>query len=158
MGYIEENLTSDEKIIFTARVHPAIFLPPLLQFAIFIIFLIGTFNSTGTFVTVIRCLILLFGFSAIILGIKMLIIMLTTEFGVTNKRIIAKTGFIRRHSVEILLSKVESIIVNQNIFGRLLNLGTVKITGTGGTSESFRSIAEPVMVRTKINKIIEFYS
>jgi uncharacterized membrane protein YdbT with pleckstrin-like domain len=81
--------------------------------------------------------------------------MFTTEFAVTNRRLIAKTGLIRRQTLEILLSKVESVSVDQNILGRVLNFGTVTVTGTGGTSESFLAIVDPINVRNKINQIIE---
>jgi uncharacterized membrane protein YdbT with pleckstrin-like domain len=57
----------------------------------------------------------------------------------------------------MLLPKIESVSVNQNILGRLLNFGTVTVTGTGGTMESFRAIIEPLAVRQKINQIIEGY-
>lgn len=94
---------------------------------------------------------------SILLGIQALIVLRTTEFAVTNRRVIAKTGFIRRHTLEMLLSKVESVAIQQNILGRMLNFGTVTITGTGGTKESFRAIVEPIEVRKKINQIIEGY-
>ena len=81
--------------------------------------------------------------------------MLTTEFAVTNRRVIAKTGFIRRRTLEILLQKVESVAVYQDILGRLLNFGSVTVTGTGGTRERFRMIVKPSAVRKKINHIIE---
>jgi uncharacterized membrane protein YdbT with pleckstrin-like domain len=99
----------------------------------------------------------MFFFYSIGLGIRALIIMLTTEFCVTHRRVIAKTGFIRRHTLEMLLPKIESVSVNQNVLGRILNFGTVTVTGTGGTQESFKSIIEPIEVRKKINRIIERY-
>jgi uncharacterized membrane protein YdbT with pleckstrin-like domain len=83
-----------------------------------------------------------------------IIIMVSTEFGVTNRRIIAKTGFIRRQSLEILLSKVESVFVNQTILGRMLNFGTVTVTGTGGTRGSFRAIVNPIEIRKEINLLL----
>ena len=84
--------------------------------------------------------------------------MLTTEFAVTNRRVIAKMGFIRRHTLEMLLLKIESVAVQQSILGRLLNFGTVTVTGTGGTREGFKAIVEPLAARSKINQIIEHYT
>jgi uncharacterized membrane protein YdbT with pleckstrin-like domain len=98
-----------------------------------------------------------FFISSIVLGLQALIMMFSTEFGVTNRRVIAKTGFIRRHTLEILLPKIESVSVNQNIIGRLFNFGRVTVTGTGGTKESFIAISDPINVRKKINQIIESY-
>ena len=97
-------------------------------------------------------------FYSIILFIRGIVTLKTTEFAVTNRRIIAKTGFIKRNSVEILLLKVESISVRQNILGRLINIGPLTITGTGGTKEIFRAIAEPLSIRHKTNQVIEHYT
>jgi uncharacterized membrane protein YdbT with pleckstrin-like domain len=91
------------------------------------------------------------------MGIRALIIITTTEFAVTNRSVIAKRGFIRRHTLEILLLKVESISIDQNIIGRLINFGNVTITGTGGTRETFRLIVESVAVSSNVNQIIERY-
>ncbi len=92
---------------------------------------------------------------SILLGLQAAIVIFTTEFAITNRRVVAKTGFIRRHTLEMLLPKIESVSVNQNVLGRLLNFGTVTVTGTGGIRESFRGIIEPVGVRKNINQIIE---
>jgi len=173
MSYIQDNLTPNEKVLFFARVHPAVFLPSIVLFvttiAIFIYSLtlvvqVNTPGSpppqisgraiAGSFILCISGFLFLY---SILLGLQAIIIIFTTEFAVTNKRVIAKTGFIRRHTLEILLPKVESVAVHQNILGRLLNFGTVTVTGTGGTKESFRAIVEPIAVRRKINQIIEGY-
>ncbi|MDO9301807.1 MAG: PH domain-containing protein, partial [Anaerolineales bacterium] len=90
--------------------------------------------------------------------IETAVIMLTTEFAITNKRIIAKRGYIHQNTLEMLLPKVESINVYQNIMGRIFDFGTVTIIGTGGTKESFKAIIAPVTVKKKINQIIEHYT
>ncbi|XLV70956.1 PH domain-containing protein (plasmid) [Ralstonia syzygii subsp. celebesensis] len=55
----------------------------------------------------------------------------TTELAVTNRKVIAKVGFIRRDTIEMLLGKVESVQVKQSIFGRIFNYGTIIISGAG---------------------------
>src|SRR5262249_28088939 len=77
-----------------------------------------------------------------------------SEFAVTNKRVIVKVGFLRSHSVEILLAKVEGITVDQDMFGNLFNYGTIRITGTGGTQETFDRIADPLTFRKKAQEQI----
>lgn len=69
------------------------------------------------------------------------------EFAVTNKRVIVKTGLISRRTLEMNLSKIESVNVDQTIFGRLLGYGTITIIGTGGTRESFPNISHPIEFR-----------
>ena len=164
MSYIEDNLMPEERILFKAHIHPAVFLPSVISFLASVVFVIyirsinDQINSSiSALITTLICVSIFFFLYSIWLGLKALIIFTTSEFGVTNRRVIAKTGFIRRHTVEMLLSKIESISVNQNVLGRLLNFGTVTVIGTGGTKESFRGISDPIVIRKKINQIVEGY-
>jgi uncharacterized membrane protein YdbT with pleckstrin-like domain len=77
----------------------------------------------------------------------------TDEFVITNKRIIMKTGLIRRKTFEMNLSKIESVNVDQSILGRILGYGTVKIIGTGGSMNSFEKIRQPVKFRKKFQEL-----
>jgi len=74
----------------------------------------------------------------------------TTEVAVTDRRIILKRGFIRRHTVEMNMQKVESVDVDQTQLGRLFDYGAVTIRGTGSTFESLRMIDSPLKLRTTI--------
>ena len=71
----------------------------------------------------------------------------STEVAVTTKRLIVKHGFIRRSTIEININKVESIQVDQEMLGRLLNFGTLIISGTGATHAPITGIAEPMAFR-----------
>lgn len=77
----------------------------------------------------------------------------TDEFAVTNRRVIVKTGLISRKTLEMNLSKIESVNVDQSIFGRLLGYGTITIIGTGGIRESFPNISEPILFRKKFQEL-----
>jgi uncharacterized membrane protein YdbT with pleckstrin-like domain len=162
MSYVEDNLMPNEKVLFSARIHSAIFLPTIISFlasaAIVVISInMGGQNNSGASIMsgMVLCLVGFFFIYTLVLGLQALIAILTTEFAVTNRRVIAKTGFIRRHTLEMLLNKIESVAVHQGILARMLNFGSVTVTGTGGTKESFRAIANPIEVRSKINQIIE---
>jgi hypothetical protein len=61
---------------------------------------------------------------------------------------------IRRHSLETLLSKIESVAVEQSILGRTLDFGTIVISGTGGSKEPFHRIAEPMQFRRQVQEQI----
>lgn len=71
----------------------------------------------------------------------------STELAVTTKRIIVKHGFIRRSTIEINLNKAESIQVDQGLLGRLLNFGTLIISGTGTAHAPLTGIADPLAFR-----------
>jgi len=83
------------------------------------------------------------------LFIAPLIAYFTSEFAITNKRLIIKTGFISRNTFEMNHSKIESINVNQSILGRILGYGTLIIMGTGSTREPFAAIRDPLTFRKK---------
>jgi uncharacterized membrane protein YdbT with pleckstrin-like domain len=73
----------------------------------------------------------------------------STEIAITNKRIIAKFGFVKRHTVEINLDKVEALRVEQGVVGRMLNFGTIYISGAGTSVAPIPDIADPLVFRRK---------
>jgi uncharacterized membrane protein YdbT with pleckstrin-like domain len=73
-----------------------------------------------------------------------------TELSVTNHRVIYKTGFIRRHTVEMNMDKVETVNVDQSILGRLLGYGTIHVLGTGQGIQGLSRIAGPIDLRSAI--------
>jgi len=77
----------------------------------------------------------------------------TSEFAITNKRIVIKVGLISRRTLEMNLSKIESVNVDQSILGRLLGYGSIVVIGTGGTREIFDQIAEPLVFRRKFQEL-----
>ena len=79
----------------------------------------------------------------------------TTELAVTNRRVIAKHGFIARKAIELNLSKVESMNVDQSLFGRIFNFGKITVNGTGGIKTPFKFIAAPLNFRKAVNQEFE---
>jgi membrane protein YdbS with pleckstrin-like domain len=73
----------------------------------------------------------------------------STELAITSKRVIAKFGFIKRHTVEINLDKVEALKVEQGVWGRFLNFGTIFISGAGTSVAPIPNIADPLVFRRK---------
>ncbi len=76
-----------------------------------------------------------------------------SEFVITNRRIIIKTGFIARRTVEMNLSKIESVNVDQSVMGRILSYGSITIIGTGGTRETFHNISKPLEFRKAFQEL-----
>lgn len=76
-----------------------------------------------------------------------------SEFVITNRRIIIKTGFIARSTFEMNLSKIESVNVDQSVSGRIFNYGSITIIGTGGTRETFNNIAHPLEFRKAFQEL-----
>ena len=74
----------------------------------------------------------------------------TTEIAVTDRRVILKRGFIRRQTIEMNMSKVESVDVNQSILGRMLDYGDILVRGTGAGLEPLNMIAHPLAFRNAV--------
>ena len=80
---------------------------------------------------------------------------LSNEYGVTNKRLIAKRGVIRLFVAEIPTDRIESVYCTQGLLGRLLGYGTVCIGGVGGRTPVFYMVSRPYAFRRKVVEIIE---
>lgn len=124
-SYVDNVLIKDEQVLHRARVSVWSLLPLLV---------LGVL------------LLPVFGLGLVLFAVAW-IRYATTELAVTNKRVIAKTGLIRRQTIEMFLAKVESVQVDQSILGRIFNYGTVLISGTGVHSAPFKSIADPLLLR-----------
>ena len=78
-----------------------------------------------------------------------------TEMAVTNRRVVIKTGLVRRKTIEMLLNKVESIEVRETTWGRILGFGAIIVVGTGGSTEPFANISHPIRFRSRLQQQIE---
>jgi hypothetical protein len=95
-----------------------------------------------------------------LIGVLMLweafIIKQTTELAITTKRVIAKFGFVNRTVIELKLRRFESITINQSLLGRLLNYGTITITGMGGIKTMVPNIMAPAKFRKILWQVLEY--
>lgn len=78
----------------------------------------------------------------------------TLEWGVTDRRIIHKRGWIARHSDEMNLGSVETVELRQSVFGRLLGFGTVIVTGRGVSDVTFKAVDDPLTVKRGIEAVV----
>src|SRR5580704_4548122 len=127
MSYIREILRPDEKLLATGNIHWIIYWPAIALMALAVIALIvlGLASIVG------RIIFVLLALAAIFFAIKEWLQQWITEIAVTDRRVIVKTGLIRRHTAEMNMDKVESVTVYQSVLGRLLGYGSVHVRGTG---------------------------
>ena len=158
MGYVKKNLMENEELIYETRGHIIYFIWPFISFLIWIgsNYLVCGDGEDQILScenkNYIRYVILfVFLLDLIISFIRYI----SSEFAVTSKRIIIKKGFIKRKTWELLLSKVETIQVDQGIIGRILRFGTITVSGTGGASEPEKRVRRPLEFRMKAQEQIE---
>ena len=145
MSYVDRHLLPGEVVVHRGHLHKIVYLLPVL---IAVVLGAGAVVALGTdsFALATGALVL-----ALIPLVWAQIVFRSSEFAVTNKRVIIKVGFIQRRTLETLLSKVEGIEVSQGFLARLLNYGTIVVTGTGGTKEPFQNIAAPLEFRRQVH-------
>jgi uncharacterized membrane protein YdbT with pleckstrin-like domain len=145
MSYVDANLLEGERMLYRTRMHWKVFVPPIL-FALVMSVPVGWIALAGTWTV--------FAWIPLALALLWLIAAFvrrqTSEFVVTNKRVLMKVGVFTVRSIELLLSKVEAITVHQSLMGRVLGYGDIVLTGSGGTVEPFSTIQSPLAFRNAV--------
>jgi hypothetical protein len=163
LSYVEKHLISGETIRYQTKLHWIVMLGHVAIAAVFellaIAILVASFSrpkgaksmpSHGPeHVGALICLLV--GAALFCVG---LLKRNVTEMAVTNKRVIVKTGLAERRTTEILLSRIESVVVDEPAIGRILGYGTVIVRGTGGTPEVFEKIYRPLEFREQVQRQI----
>src|SRR5262245_17823850 len=146
MRYIDHILQPGETLAYTTTLHWVVYLPAIgLWLLAFIAITVG--GATGPFAILAALICALVGSG---LAFSAWFRRWTTEIDVTDRRIVYKRGFIRRHTVEMNMDKVESVDVDQSILGRMLNYGDITIRGTGAGIEPLYNIDAPLEFRNQV--------
>jgi hypothetical protein len=163
LSYVEKHLIPGESVQYQTKLHWIVMLGHIAIAAFFellaITLLLASFSSSrGVGVTPPRSALywgalLCFVIGAIFFSIGLLK-RTVTEMAVTNKRVIVKSGLAERRTTEILLSRIESVVVDEPALGRILGYGTVIVRGTGGTPEVFQKIQNPLKFREQVQSQI----
>jgi uncharacterized membrane protein YdbT with pleckstrin-like domain len=150
MSYIDGNLLEGERVVYRTRLHWLLFALPVLFTMVLLLpatwFLAHTSWSR---------------FSWIPLGLALLVLLAalvkrhSSDFSVTSKRVMMKTGVFSTRSIELLLSKIEAIVVNQSFAGRIFGYGDIVVTGSGGTKEAFSNIQGPLEFRRAVQSVTD---
>jgi uncharacterized membrane protein YdbT with pleckstrin-like domain len=141
-SYVNSHLDPGEVVSYEGRLHWIVYLTPMLILGVGIgVALSGLYAG---------------GLALLVIGLVSLLIswvrQFSSEFAVTNRRVVIKTGWLSRRTIELNMSKVESVQVDQDIFARLLNYGTITVIGTGGTKEPFALIDDPMGFRHAVQQ------
>lgn len=144
MNYLKDIFLKDEKIRYKAKYHYMIYILPFILFIV----------AIG---------IIVFGKEKIILSLYFiglsylfaLYIFLKnkySDFVITNKRLIMKTGLLYKKSVDILLKDVGFYRVKQSIIGELFGYGSFVISMTSNKEIVFRKISNPDAFKDRLDK------
>jgi len=148
VGYVERHLLPNERVVYKTRLHWILFLKPGL------VVVVGLVLSAVLWRVLQPPWLWYVGLAVVLAGLAWSFVhfveLMTSEFAVTTTRLIFKVGLIARYTTELLLSKVESIGVNQGLLGRIFNYGDLTVTGTGGARELFHRVRDPIGFRNHV--------
>jgi uncharacterized membrane protein YdbT with pleckstrin-like domain len=159
MSYVEENLIPGERVLYSTGLHWVVLVGSFASGIVLelaaagLIWAAVTYKEKGWLLVPAVALLLLGGGLQAAAAVKKNSI----EMAVTNKRVCIKTGMTTRRTFELLLSKIESIAVEEDLWGRMLGYGTVIVSGTGGSPEPFPRISHPLEFRKHVQEQIELY-
>lgn len=150
MSYVDNVLVQNEKIIYRTKPNIIVFLTPIFILLLAVaVYIFGMNSSLGDYplfgkvhaYDIAAVILVAFGLYQLTISA---IIFKTAEYALTNKRVIMKIGLFYRDAIEISLSKIESINMDQSILGRILGYGTIVVVGTGGSRDPYTNIDKPL--------------
>jgi len=129
LSYIDTNLSSGETVLYRTRLHWIAMVSHFITaFAVALAgigLLITSFSKLNTKGGASGELAVL-GFLLLVAAAVVVVLAFwkrsATEMAVTNKRVLIKVGLLSRRSTQIMLSKIESVHVDQSFIERMLSL------------------------------------
>jgi len=149
MSFIEQNLNKGEKLdkIDKPSLKPSLFALVISMGIVAYINLQNALNLPKIEIDEYESVIYMVG---IFFTLRFYVDRLVNEYGITNQRVVAKSGLVSRNIEEMSLNSIESINVKQSILGRILNYGSISIAGRGNALIVFKDVDSPVEIRKKI--------
>jgi uncharacterized membrane protein YdbT with pleckstrin-like domain len=150
MSYIDSNLLAGERVVYRTRLYWLVLAWPIVL-AILVAVPVGWLLATQSWNDL----------AWIPIGIAVLFLLgaiikrQSSDFAVTNKRVLMKVGVFSTRSIELFLTKIEAIAVHQSLMGRILHYGDIVVTGSGGTQEAFADIQSPLRFRRAVQVVTD---
>jgi len=123
-SYVEKALVQGEQVLYLGRISLWSLFPQLFFGVLLSVIIVGLF-----------------------ILVPALVKYMSTELAVTNKRVIAKFGFVTRQTIELNVAKIESVQVEQSVLGRVFDFGSIIVAGGGNPFEKVPSISHPLGFR-----------
>jgi uncharacterized membrane protein YdbT with pleckstrin-like domain len=147
MGYPEDHLAPEEKLLVNARPHWKRLIGSGLLFvvgtiaAILLFAWVSSSSMDGTMGTIVTALI---GIGwlvvAVLWGFIPFIRWFTTHFVITNRRIMFRTGVLTRQGIDIPMARINSVQFRHGLVDRMFKTGTLIIESASDDPLEFDDI------------------
>lgn len=141
MGYLADSMGEGEVVVLESRISLWMFAKEICIVLVLLYLEVQFFRSA------------ILGVIIALAALAIYVSYTSAELAVTNRRVLAKFGLISRQVVEVRASKIEGVTINQSITGRLLDYGTIVISGSGGTAVPIPCVRDPLGFRRAIDTI-----
>ena len=133
----ESKEVENEKVLFITRLHWKIFLDVIV--CVVLPFIIIFYNNNKTTEVAAQILFVL----GLLLGVQRYMVKKTSEFAITNIRLIIKQGVFNSKSQVEPLDRIEGVQLKQGIFGRVINCGSIIVKDRGGLVYKLKNLKAP---------------
>ena len=152
MPFPKELLSQDEKVALDLRPHWWYIAPAAAYLAIAAI--VGILALAGDENAFLNALKFLAGIAVLITLANFAIRYAkwqTTNFVVTDERVISRSGVVAKKGIEIPLDRINTVFFHQSFFERLIGAGDLGIESAGeGGRENFSDVRKPALVQQEI--------
>jgi uncharacterized membrane protein YdbT with pleckstrin-like domain len=146
MSYIDRNLLAGERIIFRTKKSLMVFFFPVV-WTIFASYATNYMHSQS----LLQQLVWLPGALALFLWASSGIVYLSSDYVVTDKRVMMREGFFIRRTNEVRINTISQVNVDQSLLGQLLNYGVV-ILNAFGAQDAYTMISNPGEFQRNVNQ------
>lgn len=155
MAFPRKLLNEGEEVILDLRPHwSKLVVPSLALIGAIVLTILAAAFSGGTLVIVALVPLA----AAVIFLLIRYAKWTTTNFVVTNERLIHREGVVAKKGIEIPLDRVQTITFNQSVLERIIGAGDLMIESAGETGQNrFTDIRKPGTVQAIIYREMEAY-
>lgn len=157
MAYIDDLLGNGEEKLFAAHPHwtvlaKRIAVNALLTIALLIIGIVAKVKISNARVGLI--VLILFLIAALVFYLQVFIQFLrwrNEHYIITDHRVIQVYGLLGKHSIDSSLNMINDLVLNQTLFGRMLNYGDMQIvTGNDVGTDTLEHVADPLAFKRAV--------
>ncbi|RMH82381.1 MAG: PH domain-containing protein [Actinomyces sp.] len=142
-------LTDDEELILDLRPHWWYLTP--VSTALGLAIVVGLAALIAGWPGPVKALVGVLVLAAAVWWLAVFVKWNTTNFVVTNERVISRTGVIAKKGIEIPLDRINTVFFDQTLFERLIGAGDLGIESAGeGGRQTFTDIRRPNLVQNEI--------
>jgi uncharacterized membrane protein YdbT with pleckstrin-like domain len=142
MGYPERLLSPDEEIVMEFRPHWQFLVLPIVSMVVLLVVMVVAvvqLDGAALWLVVLGAVGLW-----VILSVRRVADWLTTQYVITNERVVYRAGVFSRSGIEIPLESITNVAFNQSLLERLIRSGDLVIESAGETGQSrYSDIPDP---------------